>query len=70
MALNIPQKLTLTVPAHIAQSGLQTIVVSSIFNFYISHIQLFPHILISINVNLINVYPIVKTFNYFTSNEN
>lgn len=28
MALNLPQKLTLTMPAHIAQSGLQTIVVS------------------------------------------
>ncbi|XP_035222734.1 transcription initiation factor IIA subunit 1-like [Stegodyphus dumicola] len=26
MALNLPQKLTLTVPAHLAQSGLQTLV--------------------------------------------
>lgn len=26
--LNLPQKLTLTVPAHLAQSGLQTLVVS------------------------------------------
>lgn len=29
MALNIPQKLTLTVPAHIAQTGLQTIVTAA-----------------------------------------